>query len=161
MLSNQKISLCVIFDNWALFSFFFLCYSHTWASIHANVKIWNSRHNCRKWYDGQEKIDTLWTLEKCLTIIANLFYKCFKMQANAVANLTIVLRMKRECKTSVSTLYNTHYGCFSLPFICLNLLSFKFGRIVHIRSAFCGNVNTNTGKALRTSYDHLQMSCHH
>ena len=96
-----------------------------------------------------------------------------------------VLRMKRECTTWVSNLYNIHCGCFSsLMFDCIitnswqavqtlmkclisarpcpiNLFSFKFGLIFHIRSEFWGNVNTNVGESLQKSYNHLQTSYDH
>ena len=78
---------------------------------------------------GQGKFDTLWMLEKCFTILANLvykwykclsckWYKCLRVLANAVANHRNVLRMKREHKTWVTNLHNTHCGCFSLSYIC-------------------------------------------
>ena len=55
-------------------------------------------------------------------ILANLFYKCYKclrLLANVVANLTNVLGMKRDCKTWVSDLHNTHCGYFSLSYAAL------------------------------------------
>ena len=41
------------------------------------------------------------------------------------------------------------------------IFSFKFGLICHICPACCGNVNTNAGESLQTSYDHLQTSYDH
>ena len=60
-------------------------------------------------------------LTKYFTILANLFYKCYKclrMLVNAVANLTNVLRMKRKCKTLLTCLHKTHSVYFSLSYIC-------------------------------------------
>ena len=58
-------------------------------------------------------------LAKCFAILANLFYNCYKclrMLANGVANTTNVLGMKRECKTWVSYLHNTHVSlCLISP----------------------------------------------
>ena len=39
--------------------------------------------------------------------------------------------------------------------VCLYI---EFRQIFHIRTAFCGNVNTNAGESLKTSYDPLQTS---
>ena len=75
----------------------------------------------RKWCDWSEKFYTLWMLAKRFTILANLFYRCYKylrMLANAVADLTNMLRMKLECKILASNLHNTYCGCFSLSYIC-------------------------------------------
>ena len=41
-----------------------------------------------------------------------------QMLANAIVNLTNVLRMKGEHKTWITILHNTHCGCFSLSYIC-------------------------------------------
>ena len=65
----------------------------------------------------------------------------------------------------VSNLHNTHYGCFSLSYICQalsNMLIFLqvWTNCPHSLS-FCGNVNTNTGESLQMSYDHLQTSYYH
>ena len=103
---------------------------------------------------------------KCFTILANLFnkwYNCLRMLTNltnAVVNLTIVLRMKRENDAWVSNLHNTHC-MFSLCLISvslcpISLFSIKFVLFVHIRPAFYGNVNTNSSESLQMSYDHCK-----
>ena len=46
-----------------------------------------------------------------------------KTLANAVANLTNVLRMKREHKAWITNLDDTHCGCFSLSNICQALFN--------------------------------------
>ena len=65
-------------------------------------------------------------LAKCFTILANRFYKwykCLRMLANTFANLTNVLRVKREHDACVTNLHNTYCGCFSLSYICQPLSS--------------------------------------
>ena len=80
------------------------------------------------------------------------------MLTNAVANLTNVLRMKRENVAWVTDLHNTHCMCFSFSdSLCpMSLFSIKFVLIVHIRPAFYGNVNTNDSESLQMSYDHYK-----
>ena len=83
------------------------------------------------------------------------------MLVNAVANLTNVLRMKREYCAYVNNLHNTHFRYLSLSYICKLLFnelifSFKFVLIVHIRPEFYENVNTNASESLQTSYDHYK-----
>ena len=125
---------------------------------------WNSRHNRQKRCDWSGKINTLWTLAKCFMILANLFYKCLGMLANVVGKLTNVLWSKPECKTWVSNLHiKIHITGVSLCLLSaspcpISLFSFKLGLIVHIRPAFCRNVNANAGESLQTYYDHLQKS---
>ena len=46
-----------------------------------------------------------------------------KTLANAVANLTNELRIKREHKAWITNLDNTHCGCFSLSNICQALFN--------------------------------------
>ena len=87
------------------------------------------------------------------------------MFVNAVANLTNVSRMKGESKP-LYLICIMHITGVSLRLLSaspcpISLLSFKFGVIVHIRPAFCGNVNTNAGEYFQTVYDHLLTSNDH
>ena len=103
-----------------------------------------------------------------ITNVCEMFYdpskSVLQMLANAFANLMNVLQMKCECKTWVSNLHNTHCTVF-LFVLCasarscpISLFSFKFGLIFHICPAFCGNVNTNAGQSLQTSYHHFCLA---
>ena len=82
------------------------------------------------------------------------------MLTNVVANLTNVLRLKRENEAWVTYVHNTHCRCFSLSYICQplsnELFSIKFVLIVHIHPAFYGNVNTDASESLQMSYDHYK-----
>ena len=79
---------------------------------------------------------------------------------NAVANLTNVLRMKREhCAYAINlhnNLHNTHCGYFSLSYIC-QLLSNEFIFLqICTYCHYSSNVNTNASESLQTSYDHYK-----
>ena len=81
--------------------------------------------------------------------------------ANAVANLTNVMRMKRENDTWVTNLHKFCIACVSLCLISaslcpMSLFSIKFVHIVNIRPASDGNVNTNPSDSFQMSYDHYK-----
>ena len=79
-----------------------------------------------------------------------------RMLAKAVANLTNVLRMKREHETWVTKLHNVSLCLISDRPCPISVFSFKVVLIVHIRPAFYGNVNTNASESLQTFYDHYK-----
>ena len=98
-------------------------------------------------------------LAKCFTILVNLFYKWYKylrMLANAIANLTNVLRMKRVQGAWVTNLHNTHCECFSLSYICQPLSNQPIFLQICTRPAFYENVKLNARESLQTSYDHYK-----
>ena len=82
------------------------------------------------------------------------------MLANAVVNLTNVLRMKQEHQACVNNLHYTIVGVsiclISLSLCPICLFSFNFVLIVRICPAFYGNVNTNASECLQMSYDHYK-----
>ena len=84
------------------------------------------------------------------------------MLTDAVANVTNVLRMKRENDAWVTNLHNRlHIAgvsfCLISASLCpMNLFSNKFEPIVHICPAFYGNDNTNASESLQMSYDHYK-----
>ena len=82
------------------------------------------------------------------------------MLANTVANLTNVLRMKREYDTWVTNLHNTHCGRLSLLYLPASVQSAYFPSNLYLlstfRPAFYGNANTNASESLQTSYDHYK-----
>ena len=126
-------------------------------SHHGNIKIWNLRHNQRKWCNWSRKFDTLWILAKCLTILANMFYKwykCLRMLANCVANETRT--QKHGYIICIIHIVGVPLCLISARPCRISLFSLKFILIIHIRSAFYRNVNTNTSKSLQTSYDHYK-----
>ena len=69
---------------------------------------------------GQGKNDNLSMLaifyDPCKSVLQ--MVKMLKNACKSVANLTSVLRMKRELDTWVTNLHYTHCGCFSLSYIC-------------------------------------------
>ena len=90
------------------------------------------------------------------------WYKCLRMLANAIGNLTKVLRMKREPNTWVSNLQNKYklrvfLFVLYLPAPVQSLSDFPSN--LYSLSTFVllyRNVNTNTSESLQMSYNHYK-----
>ena len=80
------------------------------------------------------------------------------MLANAVANLMNAKHVYLICIIHIAGVSLCPISTRHCP---ISLFSFKFGIIFHMRPAFFGNVNTNVGESLQTSYDHLHTSYDH
>ena len=110
-------------------------------------------------------------LVKCFTIVAHLFNKCYiclRMLVNAIAKLTNVSRMCCKCKTLVSSLHTTHYGCFSCSPGPVQLAYFPssldklstLARILRTCQYECKRIFSNVLRSLTDVLRSLQMSCH-
>ena len=100
-----------------------------------------------------------------------------QMLANAVADLTNMLRMKLECKIWPSNLHNTYCGCFNLSYICQALSNNFFKSTFALHSAEMSirmqaklnerhtitykrvPITTNVLLSIRMTYDCLRMCC--
>ena len=125
------------------------------------MKIWNLRHNCSKMMHLVREILDIMNACEMFTILANLFYKCYK----CLRILWFCCEWNENAKHGY-LICILHIMGVSLCLISarpcpVSIFSFKFRLIVHICPAFCGNVNTNASESLQTSCDHLQTSYDH
>ena len=112
---------------------------------------------------GQGKIESLCMLVNCFTILANLFYKwykCFRMLANTVANLTNMLQMKREqvlyLPASVQSAYFPS-NLYSLSTIVLHSTEMSIRMLGNLYNRL--TTTSNAFPTIRLACDWLQICC--